>query len=174
MKNKKLLNTILLSFALVILVGLILEFCKVVGTTNASVSVAWIFYYVFNVIFILAIIFTTILGICSLFKDNYIAIKLNEFSVLVAFLMNFLTVLVFALQVGAQLSWGYAVISILTFAMAMFSQTCRLSAIFKTLKQDLCSLFGCKEKLNEPIIPELKKGEQKKEQLKVVEGEIVE
>ena len=178
MKNKKLLNTVLLSFALVLFVGLILEFCGVIGTTVIATTATKIFYYVFNILNMLALVAIIVLGIFNLFKDNYSSIKLCEFVATISFLLSFLTVICFATELTAIISYGYVIIAVLSFAMAMFSQVFRLCSIFKTFKTDVESTFGIKLEKKEVKVPELKKGNkkpeaEKEEKIEVVDAEIV-
>lgn len=133
MRNKKILNICLLTFALITLITFILPIKKF-GLGENDAGFVRVMFYLLNAIMIVAVVALIVMSIVNLFKDNYTKVKLMEFMALLGFMMNFLVLLIFACSNGSQIYIGYLLVSIEIFACCNFSQMSRLMSMGKELQ----------------------------------------
>ena len=133
MRNKKILNICLLTFALITLITFILPIKKFgLGENDAGFVI--VMFYLLNAIMIMAVVALNVMSIVNLFKDNYTKVKLMELMALLGFMMNFLVLLIFACSNGSQIYIGYLLVSIEIFVCCNFSQMSRLMSMGKELQ----------------------------------------
>lgn len=132
MKNKKILNICLLTFALISLITFILPIKKFEFLLSSSTAVNVVFY-ICNTILVISLTAIIVFAIINLFKDNYNFVLLMEALSLVSFIMVFIVVMLFACLYDFKIGLGYILVSIEVFFLANFSQMARL--FYK--KQDL-------------------------------------
>lgn len=132
MRNKKILNICLLTFALITLITFILPIKKF-GLGENDAGFVRVMFYLLNAIMIMAVVALIVMSIVNLFKDNYTKVKLMEFMALLGFMMNFLVLLIFACSNGSQIYIGYLLVSIEIFVCCNFSQMSRLMSMGKEL-----------------------------------------
>lgn len=133
MRNKKILNICLLTFALITLITFILPIKKF-GLGENDAGFVRVMFYLLNAIMIVAVVALIVMSIVNLFKDNYTKVKLMEFMALLGFMMNFLVLLIFACSNGSQIYIGYLLVSIEIFVCCNFSQMSRLMSMGKELQ----------------------------------------
>lgn len=133
MRNKKILNICLLTFALITLITFILPIKKF-GLGENDAGFVRVMFYLLNAIMIMAVVALIVMSIVNLFKDNYTKVKLMEFMALLGFMMNFLVLLIFACSNGSQIYIGYLLVSIEIFVCCNFSQMSRLMSMGKELQ----------------------------------------
>lgn len=138
MKNKKLLNILILLFSLVTLVTDILLFAFPAYTADTTTFLK-VMFWILNSFALIFIVTTIIVSLISLFMNEYICSKVVETSALLVFVLSFINVLIYA-STGYTLSFGYILVAILSFVTANISQIARLLhstptwvASFKTL-----------------------------------------
>ena len=132
MKNKKILNICLLTFALISLITFILPIKKFEALLGGSTAINIVFY-VCSAILIISVSAIIVFAIINLFKDNYNFVLLMEALSLTSLIMVFITILLFACVHDFKISLGYILVSIEVFFLANFSQMARLFS----RKQDL-------------------------------------
>lgn len=125
MYNKKCKSTFLFVLALVSLLTLIIPFINVGYTINTSL-VLKIFYYIFIVIFCICLILNIVVGIYSLFKNNFTWLLFQELSSYIAFIMLFINLLIFAPFTNSGLTLGYSILCVETFVMAFLSDIIKI------------------------------------------------
>ena len=133
MRNKKILNICLLTFALITLITFILPIKKF-GLGENDAGFVRVMFYLLNAIMIMAVVALIVMSIVNLFKDNYTKVKLMELMALLGFMMNFLVLLIFACSNGSQIYIGYLLVSIEIFVCCNFSQMSRLMSMGKELQ----------------------------------------
>ena len=133
MRNKKILNICLLTFALITLITFILPIKKF-GLRENDAGFVRVMFYLLNAIMIMAVVALIVMSIVNLFKDNYTKVKLMELMALLGFMMNFLVLLIFACSNGSQIYIGYLLVSIEIFVCCNFSQMSRLMSMGKELQ----------------------------------------
>lgn len=133
MRNKKILNICLLTFALITLITFILPIKKF-GLGDNDAGFVRVMFYLLNAIMIMAVVALIVMSIVNLFKDNYTKVKLMELMALLGFMMNFLVLLIFACSNGSQIYIGYLLVSIEIFVCCNFSQMSRLMSMGKELQ----------------------------------------
>lgn len=133
MRNKKILNICLLTFALITLITFILPIKKF-GLGENDAGFVRVMFYLLNAIMIMAVVALIVMSIVNLFKDNYTKVKLMELMSLLGFMMNFLVLLIFACSNGSQIYIGYLLVSIEIFVCCNFSQMSRLMSMGKELQ----------------------------------------
>ena len=133
MRNKKILNICLLTFALITLITFILPIKKF-GLGDNDAGFVRVMFYLLNAIMIMAVVALIVMSIVNLFKDNYTKVKLMELMALLGFMMNFLVLLIFACTNGSQIYIGYLLVSIEIFVCCNFSQMSRLMSMGKELQ----------------------------------------
>lgn len=133
MRNKKILNICLLTFALITLITFILPIKKF-GLGENDAGFVRVMFYLLNAIMIMAVVALIVMSIVNLFKDNYTKVKLMEFMALLGFMMNFLVLLIFACSNGSQIYIGYLLVSIEIFVCCNFSLMSRLMSMGKELQ----------------------------------------
>lgn len=133
MRNKKILNICLLTFALITLITFILPIKKF-GLGENDAGFVRVMFYLLNAIMIMAVVALIVMSIVNLFKDNYTKVKLMELMALLGFMMDFLVLLIFACSNGSQIYIGYLLVSIEIFVCCNFSQMSRLMSMGKELQ----------------------------------------
>ncbi len=133
MRNKKILNICLLTFALITLITFILPIKKF-GLGENDAGFVRVMFYLLNAIMIMAVVALIVMSIVNLFKDNYTKVKLMELMAFLGFMMNFLVLLIFACSNGSQIYIGYLLVSIEIFVCCNFSQMSRLMSMGKELQ----------------------------------------
>lgn len=133
MRNKKILNICLLTFALITLITFILPIKKF-GLGENDAGFVRVMFYLLNAIMIMAVVALIVMSIVNLFKDNYTKVKLMELMALLGFMMNFLVLLIFACSNGSQIYIGYLLVSIEIFVCCNFSQMSRLMSMGKEIQ----------------------------------------
>lgn len=129
MKNKKLLNIFILLLSLLTLIAdiLLFAFLPYKADTNQFLIVL---FWIFNSLTLVSLVISILLTLISLFMDDYVASKMVETFVLVAFIMSFINVLIFAMS-KQTLSFAYILVCVLAFLTSSISQILRLIASFK-------------------------------------------
>lgn len=125
MKNKKILNICLLTFALISLITFILPIKKYEFLLEANMAVN-IEFYVSSSILIASLAAIIIFAIINLFKDSYNFVLLMEALALVGFLVTIITVVMFSGLYDFRISLGYILVCIEVFFLSNFSQMARL------------------------------------------------
>lgn len=138
MKNKKVLNILILLLSLVTFVTDILLFAFPAYEADASKFLVVVFW-ILNSIALISMIATILITLISLFMDDYVASKTIETFALVTFVMTLITVITFAMS-HDTLSFGYVLVCLFAFLTANISQIARLVASFPTWKGNLSSL----------------------------------
>ena len=133
MRNKKILNICLLTFALITLITFILPIKKF-GLGENDAGFVRVMFYLLNAIMIMAVVALIVMSIVNLFKDDYTKVKLMELMALLGFMMNFLVLLIFACSNGSQIYIGYLLVSIEIFVCCNFSQMSRLMSMGKEIQ----------------------------------------
>lgn len=127
MKNKKILNICLLTFALIALITFILPLNKFEAQLEQK-NLVTVVFYICNAIFIAADAAIIVFAIINLFKDSYNFVLLMEVMALVCLVMNFITLMLFACMFEFKISLGYILVSVEIFMLSNFSQMARLCA----------------------------------------------
>lgn len=125
MYNKKCKNTFLFLMALLCLITLIVPFMQVGFFGTPSVFLKIIYYFTF-VLFIICLVAIILIGVYSLFKNNYQLIALQEVLAYFALFLIVLTLIIFAPNKVAILSVGYSILALETFIMATFDDILKL------------------------------------------------
>lgn len=125
MKDKKILNICLLSFAMVALITFILPLKKFELSVNDTAFLK-VMFYVLNAILIVSLVTLIVVAIFNLFKDCYKLVKLMETMALVGFASVFLVLLMFASSGLSHICVGYLLVCVEMFFCANFSQMFRL------------------------------------------------
>jgi len=128
MYNKKCKNTFLFLMALLCLITLILPFMQVGFFGDVSVFLKIVYYFTIS-IFVISIVLIILIGVFSLFKNNYKLISFQEILAYLAFIMVFINLLIFVALKTATLSVGFSILCLEAFVMASFDD------IFKLIKK---------------------------------------
>lgn len=125
MYNKKCKNTFLFLMALLCLITLIVPFMQVGFFGNASVILKIVYYFTL-VVFAICLVAIILIGIISLFKNNYMLLPFQEFLAYVALFMLLLNLIIFAPINNVILSVGYSILAIEAFVMACLDDILKL------------------------------------------------
>jgi len=125
MYNKKCKNTFLFLMALLCLITLIVPFMQVGFFGNTSIILKIVYYFTL-VVFTICLVAIILIGIISLFKNNYMLLPFQEFLAYVALFMLLLNLIVFAPINNVILSVGYSILAIETFIMACLDEILKL------------------------------------------------
>ena len=137
MKNKKVLNICLLTFALISLFTFILPFGKFefYGSEMGAIKVM---FYILNAVLVVSLVALIVFALINLFQDDYKFVKVMEVMALLGFFMVFIITIIFAATPYAKINLGYLFVAIEMFACANFSQIARLVGYSSEIK----SSFG--------------------------------
>lgn len=125
MYNKKCKTTFLFLMALLCLITLILPFMQVGFWGDVSVFLKIIYYFSIS-IFVISIVLIILIGVFSLFKNNYILLSIQEILAYLAFIMLFVNLLIFIANKSAILTVGFSILCLESFIMACFDDILKL------------------------------------------------
>lgn len=145
MKNKKILNICLLTFALISLITFILPLKKFENLLSSSTAVNVVFY-ICNAILVISVASIIVFAIINLFKDNYNFVLLMEALSLLSFTMVFITIMLFACLYDFRISLGYILVGIEVFFLSNFSQMARLFYKKEALAVTPAKIMGNKKR----------------------------
>lgn len=154
MYNNKCKNTFLFITSLLGLITLILPFMNVGYKLGTSLLLK-IFYYIFIVIFVISLVVIVLVGIISLFKNNYILISVMEALSFTALISLTILVLIF-LPSKAGLTVGFSLLYLETFVLACFDSILKLikklPRTFAKIKKSMDENAKQRTKQNELVI----------------------
>lgn len=125
MYNKKCKNTFLFLMALLCLITLIVPFMKVGFFDSPNVFLKIIYYFTI-VIFSISLVAIIIIGVYSLFRNNFLLISIQEIFAYLALFMLLVNLLIFSPISNAHLSVGFSILTLETFIMACFNDILKL------------------------------------------------
>lgn len=171
MYNKKCKNTFLFLLALLCLITLILPFMKVGFFGAPSVFLKIIYYFDF-VLLIISLVAIILIGVYSLFKNNYNLISLQELLAYFSLFLTFVMLIVISPIKNVILSVGYSILALETFVMACFDDVLKLikklPRTFRKIKEDY------KERRQFKLIEEAKRIEEENNANESIEEKAIE
>ena len=152
MKNKKLLNIYLLSFALIALITFILPITKIDTNSVESLFVT-IVYYITNILIVISLVLVISIAIINLLADNYEGVKYMEALSFIALIMASINVIIYSSNLFYALSWGYTLFIIELFVLNSLNRLVKIIKSSKSIGSYLKFIFSlknkvCKETLN--------------------------
>lgn len=145
MKNKKILNICLLTFALMSLITFIIPLSKFSAELNEKMIIN-IMFYLTNGIMIACVLTIIVLSIINLFKDNYTFVMIMEALSLISVTLVFINLVMFAALFNFAINIGYILVAIEVFLLANFSQMARLVGNRKNMAANINTKFKKKQK----------------------------
>lgn len=132
MKNKKLLNFYMLTIALLSFISFLLPLTQIDPASNGGVAIT-IVYYTLNSIMCLSLVLVIVIALINMFKDNYEMLGVMKALALIAFLMVFVVLFVFATSLNYALGWGYILIAFEVFLLFALVPIIKMFQTFKSV-----------------------------------------
>lgn len=154
MKNKKLLNVYLLCLSLLALITFILPFPKTAYESGVPLGIE-IVYYATNVLMLIALCLIIILSIINLFSDEYSGLNLIFGLSLVALIMVFVNLLMYACNWYYAIAYGYILVAVEVFVLYGFNHVIKIIYSMGEFKNYIVGIFskGKKIVISQPETP---------------------